>query len=118
MEAGPRPGDAVSLMSPSVCSTAQCIVTYYYLIKTFFFFLDEPRIRKRTDLGTSLVAHWVGLCASTAGGMGSIPGQGIHFLSLCEFKFLTCVVFLLPENFLERFLWIKPSLHFPFTFEG
>ena len=55
---------------------------------------------------------------STAGGMGSIPGQGIHFLSLCEFKFLTCVVFLLPENFLERFLWIKPSLHFPFTFEG
>ena len=148
-------------MSPSMCSTAQCIVTYsvqfssvaqscptlcdptnhsmpglpvhhqlpefiqthihrvscYLLLSLNTFFLDEPRIRKRTDLGTSLVACWVGLCAPTARGMGSIPGQGIHFLSLCESRFLTCVVLLLPENFHECFLWIKPSLRFPFTFE-
>ena len=25
--------------------------------------------------GNSLVAQWLGLCASAAGGMGSIPGQ-------------------------------------------
>ena len=27
-------------------------------------------------LGDSLVVHWLGLHASTAGGMGSIPGRG------------------------------------------
>ena len=26
--------------------------------------------------GTSLAVQWLGLCASVAGGMGSIPGQG------------------------------------------
>ena len=27
-------------------------------------------------LGISLAVQWLGLCASTAGGLGSIPGQG------------------------------------------
>ena len=27
-------------------------------------------------LGSSLVVQWLGLCASTAGGTGSTPGQG------------------------------------------
>ena len=27
-------------------------------------------------IGTSLVAQWLRLCASNAGGVGSIPGQG------------------------------------------
>ena len=31
---------------------------------------------KNLDIGTSLVVHWVRLCASNAGGPGSIPGQG------------------------------------------
>ena len=26
--------------------------------------------------GNSLLAQWLGLCASAAGGMGSIPGEG------------------------------------------
>ena len=28
------------------------------------------------SLGNSLVVQWLALCASTAGGMGLIPGQG------------------------------------------
>ena len=35
------------------------------------------KIRKE---GTSLVVQWLGLCASTAGGTGSIPGQGTKIL--------------------------------------
>ena len=31
---------------------------------------------KRHHKGNSLAVQWLGLCASTAGGMGSIPGQG------------------------------------------
>ena len=31
---------------------------------------------KVLDLGSSLVVQWLGLCPSTAGGTGSIPGQG------------------------------------------
>ena len=31
-------------------------------------------------LGTSLVAHWLGLWASSAGGTGSIPGRGTKIL--------------------------------------
>ena len=31
---------------------------------------------KKTSPGTSLVAQWLRLCASNAGGPGSIPGQG------------------------------------------
>ena len=30
----------------------------------------------RKNPGTSLVVQWLRLCASTAGGTGSIPGQG------------------------------------------
>ena len=37
----------------------------------------EGRIQfKRKARGTSLAVQWLGLCASTAGGTGSIPGQG------------------------------------------
>ena len=35
---------------------------------------------KKPIKGTSLVVQWLRLCASTAGGMGSIPGQGIKIL--------------------------------------
>ena len=31
-------------------------------------------------LGNSLEVQWLGLCASTAGGTGSIPGQRINIL--------------------------------------
>lgn len=31
-------------------------------------------IIKKKDIGTSLVAHWLRLYVSTAGGMGSTPG--------------------------------------------
>ena len=29
-------------------------------------------------MGTSLVVWWLGLCAPNAGGLGSIPGEGIR----------------------------------------
>ena len=32
-------------------------------------------VKTSFDLGTSLVVQWLGLRTSTAGGMGSIPGQ-------------------------------------------
>ena len=35
----------------------------------------HPSDRKSMVLGTSLVVQWLGLCASTPGDMGSIPGQ-------------------------------------------
>ena len=35
------------------------------------------RRSQRCEVGTSLAVQWLGLRASTAGGMGSIPGQGI-----------------------------------------
>ena len=34
----------------------------------------------REQTGNSLVVQWLGLHASTAGGMGSIPGQGTKIL--------------------------------------
>ena len=37
-----------------------------------FFCLDA----KNPTAGASLVVQWLRLCASTAGGMGSIPGWG------------------------------------------
>ena len=33
--------------------------------------------------GTSLVVQWLRLCASTAGGMGSISGKGTKILHVC-----------------------------------
>ena len=32
--------------------------------------------KKLKNIGTSLVVQWLRLCASNAGGAGSIPGQG------------------------------------------
>ena len=36
-------------------------------------------------LGTPVVVRWLGLCASNAGGMGSIPGWGtkVPYAELC-----------------------------------
>ena len=34
----------------------------------------------RIDTGTSLVVQWLGLCASTTGGTGLIPGWGTRIL--------------------------------------
>ena len=35
---------------------------------------------KKCNSGTSLGVQWLRLCASTAGGMGSIPGPGAKIL--------------------------------------
>ena len=37
--------------------------------------MNEMTVSKSRKAGTSLVIQWIRLCASTAGGMGSIPGQ-------------------------------------------
>ena len=36
----------------------------------------KRREKRKGREGTSLVAHWLRLCAPTAGGSGLIPGQG------------------------------------------
>ena len=36
--------------------------------------------KKKVVIGTSMVIQWLRLCASTAGGVGSIPGQGPEIL--------------------------------------
>ena len=33
---------------------------------------------KNDRIGTSLIVQWLGLCAPSTGGLGSIPGQGIN----------------------------------------
>ena len=38
--------------------------------------LRIPKIQKFVQNGTSLAVQWLGLCASTAGGTGQIPGRG------------------------------------------
>ena len=37
---------------------------------------DFNHVKIYVYLGTSLVVQWLRLCASNAGGVGSIPGQG------------------------------------------
>ena len=39
--------------------------------------------KKQTGLGTSLMVQWLRLQTSTAGGMDSIPGQGIKIPHAC-----------------------------------
>ena len=46
-----------------------CYISHPLLV---FFCLDS----KNPTAGTSLVVQWLRLCASTAGGVGSIPGRG------------------------------------------
>ena len=38
-----------------------------------------PNPLRLNDSGTSLAVQWLGLCTSTAGGTGSIPGRGTKF---------------------------------------
>ena len=54
-----------------------------------FFIEVEQKILKFVCRGTSLVIQWLRLCASTAGGAGSIPGQGTDILhaAWCGQKF-------------------------------
>ena len=49
---------------------------------SFWVTLSNPPQMSRTLVATrtSLAVQWLRLCASNAGGMGSIPGQGIRFL--------------------------------------
>ena len=54
-------------MMPATYLTGEQLTSLMYELK---------KIQKKKD-GTSLVIQWLGLCASTAGGMGSIPSQGI-----------------------------------------
>ena len=37
-------------------------------------------LKKKNYLGNSLAVQWLGLCAFTAVGLGSIPGQGPKIL--------------------------------------
>ena len=37
-------------------------------------------LEDRIAVGTSLVAQWLRLCASTVGGVGSVPGGGTKIL--------------------------------------
>ena len=37
---------------------------------------ELPELFKNTKIGNSLAVQWLGLCAFTAKGLGSIPGQG------------------------------------------
>ena len=50
--------------------------------------LEWPSSKKNLQTGTSPVVQWLRLCASTAGGKGSIPGQGtkIPHAVLCSQK--------------------------------
>ena len=41
-------------------------------------------LEDRRVVGTSLVAQWLRLCASTVGGMGSIPGGGTKILHAAQ----------------------------------
>ena len=45
------------------------------LISLTYILKKTTKKQKKKD-GISLVIQWLGLCASTTGGMGSIPGQG------------------------------------------
>ena len=47
---------------------------------TIWIHLLAVLIIKKTKCGTSLVVQWLRLCASTAGGTGSIPGWGAKIL--------------------------------------
>ena len=38
--------------------------------------MKEPRTQEQREAVTSLAVQWLRLCASTAGGAGSIPGRG------------------------------------------
>ena len=44
----------------------------------------EDTAIKHTIGGMSLMVQWLGLCASTAGGVGSIPGQGTKILKAMQ----------------------------------
>ena len=44
----------------------------------FFHAQDSPHHKNYPGLGTSLVVEWLRLHASTAGGVGLIPGQGTN----------------------------------------
>ena len=39
--------------------------------------------QKKRNLGTPLAVQWLGLCSSTAGGMGMIPGWGTKIPPCC-----------------------------------
>ena len=41
-------------------------------------------VNSKTKTRTSLVVHWLRLHTNTAGGMGSIPGQGTKILYATE----------------------------------
>ena len=49
---------------------------YFSCVSLFFFPFIFISWRLKNILGTSLVVQWLRLCASKAGGPGSIPGQG------------------------------------------
>ena len=47
-------------------------------------FSHRSESSKSKNQGTSLAVQWLGLCASTAGGTGSIPGQGTKILQASQ----------------------------------
>ena len=83
---------AVSLFSVSVIFDLTFIITFLsppvgFLCGSFPYFLSRTVISltfsllfKIQALGTSLAVQWLGLCAFTAEGAGSIPGWGTKVL--------------------------------------
>ena len=56
---------------------------------------DIVENNKESASEDSLVVQWLGLHASTAGGMGSIPGQGIKILPAKNEKKIFSVIYIL-----------------------
>ena len=56
----------------------------FLLLLKLELFQIQTHISKRIHNKTSLVAQWLKIHASTAGGVGSIPGQGTRFHKLCR----------------------------------
>ena len=59
-----------------------CMTTDSMLFFFFFFFL--LMVLREECVGTSLVVQRLRLCASTAGGLGSIPGRGTRILHAAQ----------------------------------
>ena len=63
-----------------VSQLSQLEMLYFHLDLRFFEASFTITTNIKINYGTSLVVQWLRLRASTAGGMGSIPGQGTKIL--------------------------------------
>ena len=51
-------------------------MNYYVVRLKLTQYCKSTILQKKIKTGTSVAVQWLRLCASTAGGMGSIPGRG------------------------------------------